>query len=91
MPKITFLSLDQFSNSCKNQFVNGIVDIELAGINKSFGICCVIKTFNNRIELSGDHSFTFSDFNLKAPKKMAGLVPTKEKIKVNFQLLFNAI
>ena len=90
--KITFLSLDQFNSSCNNQSVKGIVDIELAGITRRFEICYKVKTLsNNRIELNGSHSFTFSDFKLTAPKKMAGLIRTKEGIKVCFQLFFKAI
>ena len=90
--KITFLSLDQFDNSCNNKSVKGIVDIELAGINRRFEICYKVKALsNNRIELNGSHSFTFSDFKLTAPKKMAGLIRTKEGIRVNFHLFFKVI
>lgn len=89
---ITFLSLDQFNNACNNQSIKGIVDIELAGMNRRFEICYLVKTFStNRIELKGERSFTFSDFCLKPPKKMAGLVRTKEDIRVSFQLYFKAI
>ena len=90
--KITFLSLDQFNSVCNNQSVKGIVDIELAGISRRFEISYLIKTLpNNRIELKGNQTFTFSDFKLTAPQKMAGLVRTKERIKVNFQLFFKVI
>ena len=90
--KITFLSLDQFNSSSNNQSIKGIVDIELAGINRRVEICYKVKMLsNNRIELNGSHSFTFSDFKLTAPKKMAGLIRTKEGIKVSFQLFFKAI
>lgn len=89
--KVTFLCLDQFPNTCNNEDVKGRVDIELAGLSKRFEICYTVKTFNDRIELWGEHAFTFGDFNLKAPKKMAGLVRTKETIKVKFHLLFKAI
>ena len=89
---ITFLSLDQFNNACNNQSIKGIVNIELAGVNKRFEICYLVKTLSiNRIELKGERSFNFSDFCLKPPKKMAGLVRTKEDIKVSFQLYFKAI
>lgn len=68
------------------------MDIELAGISKRFEISYLIKTLsNNRIELKGNQTFTFSDFKLTAPKKIAGLIRTKEKIKVNFQLFFKVI
>jgi len=90
--KILFLTIDQFSNSCNNQVVKGIVDVELAHAVKRAEINYTIKTLpGNRIQMNGSHVFYFSDFNLKAPKKLAGLIRTKDQIKVNFQLFFKAI
>jgi hypothetical protein len=90
--KITFLSLDQFSDAGNNQVVKGTVDIELAEMVKRAEICFTIKTFGgNRVQLDGSHIFSFSDFNLKAPRKMAGLIRTKDKIKVDFQLFFRSM
>ena len=90
--KILFLTIDQFSNSYNNQIVKGIVDIELAHAVKRVEIDYTIKTLTgNRIQMNGSHVFSFSDFNLKAPKKLAGLIRTKNQIKVNFQLFFKAI
>ena len=90
--KIRFLSLDQFAEAGENQAVNGIVDIGLAGVIKRTEICYTIKTLpGNRILLTGTHIFSFSDFNLHAPKKLAGMVRTKDKIKVNFRLFFKAL
>jgi hypothetical protein len=90
--KIVFLTIDQFSNNCNNQVVKGIVDVELAHSVKRTEIDYVVKTLSgNRIQINGSHIFSFSDFNLKAPRKLAGLIRTKDKIKVNFQLFFRAI
>ncbi|HMG69045.1 MAG TPA: hypothetical protein VK588_15210 [Chitinophagaceae bacterium] len=90
--KILFLSIDQFPNSCTNQIVKGIVDVELAHSIKRTEIDYTVKTLpGNRIQVNGSHIFSFSDFNLKAPRKMAGLIRTKDQIKVNFQLFFKAI
>lgn len=90
--KIVFLTIDQFSNDCNNQVVKGIVDIELAHVVRRAEIDYTVKTLpGNRIEMNGSHIFSFSDFNLKAPRKVAGLIRTKDKIKVNFQLFFKSI
>ena len=90
--KIVFLSVDQFSNNCNNQVVKGIVNIELAHVVKKAEIDYTVKTLpGNRIQMNGTHIFSFSDFNLKAPRKLAGLIRTKDRIKVNFQLYFKAI
>ncbi len=90
--KIVFLSIDQFLNNCANQTVKGIVDIELAHVIRRTEISYTVKSLaGNRIQMNGSQSFSFSDFNLKAPKKLAGLIRTKDKIKVNFQLFFKTI
>jgi hypothetical protein len=90
--KILFISIDQFSNNCDNQTVKGTVDIELAHVIKRAEINFTVKMLTgNRIQMNGSQVFSFSDFNLKAPKKLAGLIRTKDHIKVNFQLFFKAI
>ena len=90
--KITFLTIDQFSSNSNNQVVKGIVDVQLAHSIKRTEIDYTIKVLpGNRIQMNGSHVFTFSDFNLKAPRKLAGLIRTKNQIKVNFQLFFKAI
>lgn len=90
--KIVFLTIDQFSTSSNNEVVKGIVDIELAHVIKRAAIEYSVKTLpGNRIQMNGSHMFSFSDFKLKAPRKLAGLIRTKDKITVNFQLFFKAI
>ncbi len=90
--KIVFLTIDQFSANCNSQSVKGIVEIGLARLIRRVEIDYTIKTLpGNRIQMNGSHIFSFSDFNLKAPRKLAGLIRTKDLIKVNFQLFFRAI
>jgi hypothetical protein len=90
--KIVFLTIDQFSNNCNNQVVTGLVDVQLAHVVRRAEIEYTVKVLpGNRIQMNGSHVFSFSDFSLKAPKKLAGLIRTKDQIKVNFQLFFRAI
>jgi hypothetical protein len=90
--KIVFLTIDQFSNTSNNEIVKGVVDIELAHVIKRAEIEYSVKTLpGNRIQMNGSHVFSFSDFRLKPPRKLAGLIRTKNEIKVNFQLFFKAI
>ena len=90
--KILFVTIDEFQANGGNQTVRGTVIIELARAVKQVDIDYTIKTLSgNRIQMNGSHVFSFSDFNLKAPKKLAGLIRTKDKIKVNFQLFFKSI
>ena len=51
--------------------------------------CSIVKDENDRIHLQGRHNFTFSDFKLKAPTKMMGLVKVEEKITVTFHLVLS--
>jgi hypothetical protein len=90
--KITFLSLDQFLNDSNNQPAKGIVNIELADVIKRTEVYFTVRVLaENRVELDGSQIFSFSDFNLKAPRKMAGLIRTRDKIKVDFQLFFKSM
>lgn len=91
--RIKLISLDHFSDPCNtSQSVKGIVDITVADITQRTEICYTLKVLpENRIELKGSKGFTFSAFNLKAPRKMAGLVRARDVIKVNFRLFFRAI
>lgn len=90
--KIVFLTVEQFSNSPDHQLVKGTVDIQLAQVTKRVEIAYLVHNLpGNRIQMNGSHVFSFSDFNLKAPRKLAGLIKTKDEIKVNFQLFFKAI
>ena len=90
--KIALISVDQFAPNCTNQPVKGIVDISLARVVKRAEINYIAKALpGNRIQLSGSHVFLFSDFGLKPPRKLAGLIRTKDEIKVTFQLFFRSI
>lgn len=49
--------------------------------------CSIVKDDNGLIHLQGRQNFNFSDFKLKAPTKMMGLVKVDEKITVTFHLV----
>lgn len=90
--KILLLSVDKFPTGCDNKFVKGIVDVELAQAIKRAIINYSVETLTgNRICMNGSYIFSFSDFNLKAPSKFAGLIRTKDRIKVNFHLYLKAL
>lgn len=90
---IRFLSLERFPVLQSNRdCLKGCVEIELAGVCKRFlidysFINCGASTF----QLNGCKNFCFSDFNLTAPKKLAGLIKVKDNFTVNFQLLLNPV
>ncbi len=92
--KIIFLNLDQLQPSAtvNMQTVKGEVNIELAGVTRKEDIIFTVKkTDDNKLELFGTRMLTFGEFNLKAPRKLAGLIRIEEEIKVNFHLYLKMI
>ena len=53
--------------------------------------CGIVKDDHDLIHLRGRHTFKFSDFGLKAPTKMMGLVKVDEKITVTFHLVLSKL
>jgi len=69
-------------------FIAGVVDITLAGITARYTIrYWVTVKGNDTILLTGTHPVNFSDFKLKAPEKLSGLIKVKEVLNVEFNLL----
>ncbi len=65
----------------------GDVQIELAGVKKSFLVQYSINKLNkNNIELLGFRKVNFSDFNLKPPSKLGGTIKVKNELQVEFKL-----
>ncbi len=90
--KIIFLTIDQIPVNCKDQMINGMVDIELAHVTKRIEINYQVTDLpGNHIQVNGSYVFSFSDFKLKAPKCMGGLICTKDHVKVNFRLFIREI
>ena len=90
---IRFISLNctpQFQN--KAEFIKGWIEVELAGVVKTFEICYRFSVETpGYVQLNGARSFCFSDFKLSPPKKLAGIVKIKDAFDVNFQLVLRAI
>lgn len=87
--RISFISLDEPQESGN---VRGQVEIELAGQKKIMEIMYRCTYFgNNQVHLEGTKAMKFSDFNLEAPRKLAGLIRINEEINVSFQLFFRKI
>ena len=90
---IRFLSFERnpVMRNCKD-VLKGAVQVELAGSSKVFDIFYTFeKTDSAFIKLNGNQCFTFSDFNLTPPRKLAGLVKVKDKFVVDFNLLLQPV
>lgn len=84
---IYFISLQNlyFKN---NSNIKGIVDITLAGVTARYTIRYQVSIKDDgTVLLKGTHAVNFSDFRLKAPKKLKGLIKVKEVLNVEFNLV----
>ena len=90
---IRFLSLDQFSElSSRPQFVNGLVNIKLAGVTKRFDINYQVSADAEKtIHLVSSKNINFSDFNLIPPRKLGGMIKTNDQLTVLFHLKIKSI
>jgi hypothetical protein len=90
--KIRFLTMEKLLPRTASQKVKGLVEIELAGIVKQYEINYDLLNNNPaRLQLNGSRDILFSDFRLKPPTRLAGLVKVAQEITVQFQLLLKPI
>jgi len=85
---VKFLNFaDMPSAPQSNSMTTGDVEIELAGVKRSFQVKYAIHKANqHNIELIGTRSVNFSDFNLKPPSKLGGTIRVKNELQVAFKL-----
>lgn len=85
---ISFLSLNKLPcDSYEEDFVECVVRITMAGVSKETTITFSVKPFQNGSMLfRGEHTFTFSDFELQPPTKFMGMIQVKNMLSVYFSL-----
>lgn len=90
---IHFLSLERLPAAGQDKgAVKGWVEIELAGACKKFEMSYTsCGAGGNDLELIGVRAFGFSDFGLRAPRKMGGLVRVNDQLDVQFRLRLHQI
>ncbi|MFZ5971654.1 MAG: hypothetical protein ACOYXA_08670 [Bacteroidota bacterium] len=86
---IEFISFERAPDyQQKEDKFKGKMKISLGGVTKTFQMDCSIKAqAGGQIHLRGGRDFTFSDFELKPPQKMMGLIKVEDAFKVNFHLI----
>lgn len=86
---INFLSLERAPVIHGDKdFLNGWVEIQLAGVTRTFEVSYAFnKSSTAAIHLNGSRDFSFADFKLSPPKKMAGIIKVKDHFNVDFNLL----
>ncbi|MCW3107669.1 MAG: hypothetical protein JWQ09_2175, partial [Segetibacter sp.] len=90
---IRFLTIESMPElKEKSELIKGFVEVEVAGVTNQIEInYSFSKTENGLVQLNGEKNFRFSDFNLKPPKKFAGLIRIDDDFKVSFQLMLRAV
>ncbi|MDF2432227.1 MAG: hypothetical protein JWP44_1858 [Mucilaginibacter sp.] len=90
---IKFLSLNELPDMTGTPSpITGQIEIEIAGVRKHFEVNYHISmNAQQQIQLLGERAINFSDFNLIPPKRLAGLVRAKDKLKVEFHLNMKTI
>ncbi|MES2107738.1 MAG: YceI family protein [Bacteroidota bacterium] len=90
---ITFLSLSKLPElKADPAFITGMVNIEIAGVSKRFEVNYqVTEDAQNIIHLGGARDINFSDFNLIPPRKLGGMIKTRDKLSVEFHLNMKAM
>lgn len=82
-----FLRLKQIKKKQHDKnSIEALIEIEIAGITKSYLMDANLVTDHDLI-ISGLLKLNIGDFNLKAPKKMMGLIVISEDIEINFKLV----
>ncbi|HTE24750.1 YceI family protein [Flavitalea sp.] len=89
--KIALVSIGNFRIEGRKN-VQGAVVIDLAGVSRKMQIDYEVETdSDNNIQLVGSRQLLFSDFKLKAPNKLAGLVKVDDKLQIRFMLVLRSI
>lgn len=86
--KITFVNLERMpAFGPQPETLKGLVTIELAGASKQIEMDYVAGRENaGMVELTGSRQLCFSDFGLKPPQKMGGLIRVNDVLDVQFIL-----
>ncbi len=93
MLHISFLTLNKLPElTAHPEPITGAVYIEIAGTRKRFEVNYQISVdAQNVIHLLGSRDVNFSDFNLIPPKKLGGMIQTRDKLTVDFHLKMKAM
>ena len=88
--KIDLLNIGYYNGNESN--IKGWVNIWLAGVVKTMEIDYQVQGGEpGHLQLTGTRRLRFSDFGLKPPQKLAGLIKVEEELNVRFQLVLQNI
>ncbi len=90
---IKFLSLNKIpSNTKHHETIEGAVEITLAGTTELFNVnFTFLRNDRNELNMMGTRTIRFSDFNIQPPKKLRGMIQTKDELCIEFDLKLKAL
>lgn len=80
-----FMLLKEISNFEGNGEVMALIDIQMAGITKTYKIPVKVKN-NDKLLITGNLAISLNEYGIEPPKKFLGLVTVHDKIEIFFQL-----
>jgi hypothetical protein len=88
--KINLLNIGYYNGNVED--IKGWVSIELAGVTKRTEVDYQVRSSHpGFLQLNGSRKLKFSDFGLRPPQKLAGLIKVEEELTVRFQLMLRSI
>lgn len=91
--RISFISLQKYPElKPSEELITGIVAIELAGASKKFEVNYRISMDGkNIIHMLGSQRIRFSDFHLRPPRKLGGMIKADDALDVTFRVNFKML
>jgi hypothetical protein len=90
---IDFVSFEEVPNfNAPEERFMGHLKVTMTGVTVPADLkCSMQRDAQGGIRLHGRHNFTFTDFNLKPPRKILGAIKIDETITVDFHLILKKI
>lgn len=83
------LTLNQIETTETPSVLRASVTIQIAGVSRNYDIPVdVVK--HNMLNVNGQLKLKLTDFNLKAPSKLFGIISVEDNIDINFNLEIEA-
>lgn len=79
------LTLNQIETTETPSVLSALITIQIAGVSRNYNIPVdVVK--HKMLNVNGQLKLELTDFNLKAPSKLFGIISVEDNIEINFNL-----
>ncbi len=63
--------------------------LSIAGVDKTISALVTIRKTNKNLIFDGDYTLKMSDYNVKPPKSLFGLLKVKDTVNINYHFIFS--